>query len=73
MEYNKTRDILHVMNILGHKMIQNTLKYTHLINIQEDQYVSRIARTTVEACQLVENGFEYVCDIEGNKVFRKRK
>jgi len=26
-----------------------------------------------EACKLVEAGFEYVCDFDGMKVFRKRK
>jgi DNA polymerase sigma len=61
------------MQILGHKNIQNTLKYTHLVNLQEDEYVSRVAKTTVDVCQLVDAGFEYVCDIENNKVFRKRK
>jgi integrase len=29
MEYQKTKDILHVMRILGHRNIQNTLVYTH--------------------------------------------
>ena len=28
MEYAKTKDILHVMRMLGHKSIQNTLIYT---------------------------------------------
>ncbi|MEM2441799.1 MAG: tyrosine-type recombinase/integrase [Candidatus Bathyarchaeia archaeon] len=31
MEYAKTRDILHVMKVLGHKNIKNTLIYTHLV------------------------------------------
>ena len=30
MEYHKTKDILHVMQLLGHKNIRNTLVYTHL-------------------------------------------
>jgi hypothetical protein len=61
------------MKVLGHKSIQNTLKYTQLIDICEDEYVSRVARTTPEACQLVDAGFEYVCEIQGDKIFRKRK
>jgi integrase len=32
MEYRKTRDILHVMAVLGHKNIRNILVYTHLVN-----------------------------------------
>ena len=72
-EYHRTKDILYVMNFLGHKRIQNTLKYTHLVNLEQDEYVSRVAKSTVEVCQLVDTGFEYVCDVDGNKVFRKRK
>lgn len=73
MEYAKTKDILHVMRILGHKNIKNTLVYTHLVNFEADEYVSKAAWTLEEALKLVESGFEYVCDVEGAKIFRKRK
>ncbi|MEM0095715.1 MAG: site-specific integrase [Candidatus Bathyarchaeia archaeon] len=73
MEYAKTRDILHVMKLLGHKNIQNTLVYTHLVNFNEEEYISRAAWTLEEAQKLVEAGFEYVCEIEGARLFRKRK
>jgi hypothetical protein len=74
MEYHKTKDILHVMRLLGHKRIQNTLKYTQLVNFQDkDEYVCKTARTTDEAKGLIESGFEYVCDMERVKLFRKRK
>jgi integrase len=73
MEYHKTKDILHVMRILGHKNIKNTLVYTHLVNFEEDEYVSKAAWTLEDAQKLVEAGFEYVCDVEGAKLFRKRK
>ncbi|MGA2524059.1 MAG: hypothetical protein ABSF65_07905 [Candidatus Bathyarchaeia archaeon] len=32
MEYQKTRDILHVKEILGHKSLNNTMLYTQFIN-----------------------------------------
>jgi len=73
MEYHKTRDILHVMQMLGHRNIQNTLIYTQLVDFKDDEYVARVARSEKEVCQLIEAGFEYVCDYNGNKVFRKRK
>ena len=73
MEYHKTKDILHVMQILGHKNINNTLMYTQLVNFKENEYVSKVAKTVKEACQLIEAGFEYVCDVNGAKIFRKRK
>lgn len=73
MEYHKTKDILHVMNMLGHKSIQNTLIYTQLLNFENEEYHSATARTIEEAKQLIESGFEYVTDLEGVKLFRKRK
>jgi integrase len=41
MEYNRTKDILHVMQLLGHKNIRNTLVYTHLVNFQSDGMSAR--------------------------------
>ncbi len=73
MEYHKTKDILYVMKVLGHKSIKNTLRYTQLVNPGEDEYVSKVAKTIDEARVLVEAGFEYVCDVEDAKLFRKRK
>jgi len=73
MEYHKTRDILHVMQMLGHRNINNTLVYTRLIDFKEDDYVARIAHSEQEVCQLIESGFEYICDFGENKIFRKRK
>ena len=72
-EYHRTKDILHVMQLLGHKNIRNTLVYTHLVSFESDDYVSKVAKTVKEAQELVEAGFDYVCDVEGFKVFRKRK
>ncbi|MCW4046853.1 MAG: tyrosine-type recombinase/integrase [Candidatus Bathyarchaeota archaeon] len=73
MEYHKTKDILHVMQILGHRSIQNTLVYTQLVNFKDDEYTAKVAHSEQEVCQLIEAGFEYVCDYNGNKIFRKRK
>ena len=74
MEYHKTKDILHVMQILGHKNINNTLIYTQLIGFQDDEYVSKVAKTADEAKRLVESGFEYVCTTPENfMLFKKRK
>lgn len=74
MEYQKTKDILHVKRILGHKNINNTLVYTHLIDFGEDEWISKVARNADEACELVEAGFEFVCSTPDDFiVFRKRK
>jgi integrase len=73
MEYHKTRDILHVMQLLGHRNIKNTLIYTQLVEFKDDDYVARVAHSEEEACQLIESGFEFVCDFGSNRIFRKRK
>jgi len=73
MEYHKTKDILHVMRILGHKNIKNTLVYTHLVDFNDEEFVSKVAWTLEEACRLIDSGFEYVCEMENAKIFRKRK
>lgn len=73
MEYHKTKDILHVMDILGHRNIQNTLIYTHLVNFQDDEYVTKVANAVEEDCKLIEAGFEYVTERDGLKIYRKRK
>jgi len=73
MEYHRTKDILHVMRMLGHKSITNTLKYTQLVDFQNDDYVCKAAKTLTEASQLIEAGFEYVTEMEEVKLFRKRK
>lgn len=75
--YHKTRDILHVKETLGHKSIENTLIYIHLeaaiFKTVNDEFTVRAARTVQEAKQLLEVGFEYVTEVEGAKLFRKRK
>lgn len=73
MEYHKTNFLLHVQERLGHKSILTTTIYTHLINFDADSYHSATAQTIEEAKNLVETGFQYVCDIDGFKLFRKPK
>ena len=73
MEYAKTKNILWVKYLLGHKRLENTEIYTHLINFENEEYHSATAKTIEEAKQLIEAGFEYVTDMEGVKLFRKRK
>jgi len=72
-EYHKTKDILHVMQMLGHRDIKTTLIYTQLIQFEGEDYHSAVAKTVEEARKLVETGFEYVTDFNDVKLFRKRK
>ena len=61
------------MQMLGHRNIQNTLIYTQLVDFQNDEYIAKVAHSEKEVCQLVEAGFEYVCEHNEAKIFRKRK
>ena len=64
MEYYRTKDILNVMQLLGHRKIENTLKYVQLVKALfqdvDDQYICKVARNVEEAKQLIELAFEYV-------------
>jgi hypothetical protein len=53
-KYAKTKDILHVMKMQGHRNIQNTMTYTHLISFESDEYHSATAKAVEEAKQLIE-------------------
>ncbi len=73
MLYHSTKDILLVMRTLGHKDIRNTLIYTHLIDLVDDDFVCKTAKTLEEASKLIEAGFDYVTELDGIKLFRRRK
>lgn len=64
---------MHVKEMLGHRSIQSTLIYTQLINFEDDDFNSATAKNVEEAQKLVEAGFEYVCDFDSIRLFRKRK
>jgi integrase len=73
MTYHKTRDIIYTQRKLGHRNLRNTMRYVQLINFKDDEFTSAVAMTLKETCQLVEAGFEFVCEMDGAKIFRKRK
>jgi integrase len=73
MEYHKTKDLLHVMRLLGHKNIKNTMRYTQLVDFGEQDFVVKVAWTLEEAIKLLENGFQFVTDYDKGKIFRKPK
>lgn len=62
---------------LHHKSIQSTMLYINLeqaiFDEADDEFHVKVADTLDEACKLMEIGFEYVTDMDGKKLFRKRK
>ena len=71
--YRKTKDIVYVQRQLGHRSIKNTLRYVHLVDVKDDEYISATATTLKKACELIEAGFEYVTEVDRVKIFRKPK
>ena len=75
-EYARTKDLLYVQQLLGHRSIKTTLRYIQLADIpQEERFISKVAMNVKEATELIELGFEYVTGEydDGGKIFRKRK
>jgi integrase len=77
MEYHRTKDILRVKELLGHKNINNTLLYVQvenqLFSNDSDEFIVKVAKTPEEIKPLLEVGFEYVCEKDGLMFFRKRR
>ncbi len=77
MLYHQTKDILYVMNFLGHKSVKNTLLYVQLAEVifkeTSDEFTTRVAKSVKGARALIEAGFDFVLEMDGLKIFRKRK
>ena len=76
-EYDKTKNILHVKRILGHRNIETTQRY---VELYEELYENRpreticeIALNVQEAKKLIELGFKYETGEydDGGKLFKK--
>ena len=75
MEYHKTKNILHVKRLLGHKKLENTEIYTHRIDFESDEWHMATAQSLDEEKKLIEAGFDYVrySDKDEVAIYRKRK
>lgn len=78
MLYHKLKDPFYVRDFLRHKDLRNTTIYINIErslfqNSDDDEFAVKVAKNLQEACELLKVGFEYVTEIDGVKVFRKRK
>ena len=78
MKYHRNKDILHIKRLLGYKQIQNNMVYINLENFvfndkRNDGFTVSVVKNVIEACKLIESSFDYVTDMDGQKLFRKRK
>ena len=70
------RDPIAVMRHLRHKKLETTMHYIRAIVLdfnEDDQWICRTSTTLQEDSQLIENGFQFVTERDGTKLFRKRK
>ena len=73
MTYHYTRKILLVKELLGHKRIENTMKYTRLVKFRDDEFDVETATTIEEAKDLLKVGFDYIAQKDNIMLFRKPK
>jgi hypothetical protein len=77
MLYHQTKDILYVKEFLGHKRVEDTLLYVQISEVifkeTTDEFTVKLASKPEEIKQLLEVGFEYVCEKDSLMFFRKRK
>jgi integrase len=72
-QLNDTKDPYFVMLQMGHKKLETTQKYMHLMNLEEDEWTCKGATNIQEATALIEAGFQYVTEMDGTKLFKKRR
>lgn len=73
MLYHHTQNILLVKKMLGHKNIQNTIKYTQLVNFKDDDYEVTTATNEEEIKALGKAGFVKYDEHNGIHFYRKPK
>ena len=66
-------NVLMVQKLLGHKRIQNTMKYIHMIVFKDDEFEVATATTVEEAKSILTVGFDYVAEKDGIMLFRRPK
>jgi integrase len=77
MLYHQTKDPYYVKQFLGHKSLKNTEIYINiersLFGEYSDEFTVRVASKPEEIKELLETGFDYICEKDGLMFFRKRR
>jgi integrase len=75
---HQIKDPFQVQLFARHKDMKSTARYIHLEQVlyqpsEKDEWTVKAVKTVNEAIELTSVGFEYVTEVEGFKLFRKRK
>lgn len=76
--YHQTKDPYYVKEFLGHRSIKNTEIYitierTIFSESNDDEFTVKVTCKPEEIKNLLEVGFQYICEKDGMLFFRKRK
>lgn len=66
-------NVLTVQKLLGHKRIENTMKYISMIHFKGNDFEVATATTVDEAKEAIRAGFKFVNEIKGVSIYRKPK
>jgi len=66
-------NVLTVKKLLGRKRVENTMKYSGMINFKTNEYEVTTATDVEEAKKVLAAGFEYVIEKQGIMLSRKTK
>ncbi|MFX1521534.1 MAG: hypothetical protein ACFFCD_16625 [Promethearchaeota archaeon] len=66
-------NVLTVKKLLGHKRVENTMKYIGMIHFKDSEFEVTTATTVEEAKQVLSAGFDYVTEKNGIMLFRRPK
>lgn len=72
--YVRFGDLRLVQKLMGHKHITTTEIYENLVLMETDPtYIVKASQSLEEDMNLISQGFEYIADRDGTKIYRKRK
>ena len=66
-------NVLIVKKLLGHKRVENSMKYIGMINFKDDEFEVATATDVEEAKKVLSAGFDYVTEKNGIMLFKRPK
>ena len=66
-------NVLLVKKLLGHKRVENSMKYIGMIDFKDDEFEVTTATSVEEAKQVLSAGFDYVTEKNGIMLFKRPK